>query len=296
MGKQERPWQSSEELLRYFGKKTDSARCKYREFVDKGIHMGRSDDLTGGGLIRSAGGWAAVKELQKSKVHVKSDERILGDGTYLAGFLAFKKELLEEAEQHLVTAYKNYRKLGTCFSKYGISATMSLPITDEVPAHVGPNVRGILLALVEIYQRQEKWKNALDCLNKLRKLEPDDVVVKLSVAEILMEAHSDDRNVFRRVVRLAEGVENESEIHAALLLYKAKALRKLHVNEAARDVLTRALRRKKGRSDELLPALRYERALVYEDLGQHKRARSEFEKLYAEAADYEDLEERLSLI
>jgi len=39
MGKQERPWQSSEELLRYFGKKTDSARCKYREFVDKGIHM-----------------------------------------------------------------------------------------------------------------------------------------------------------------------------------------------------------------------------------------------------------------
>jgi len=258
--------------------------------------MGRSDDLTGGGLIRSAGGWAAVKELQKSKVHVKSDERILGDGTYLAGFLAFKKELLEEAEQHLVTAYKNYRKLGTCFSKYGISATMSLPITDEVPAHVGPNVRGILLALVEIYQRQEKWKNALDCLNKLRKLEPDDVVVKLSVAEILMEAHSDDRNVFRRVVRLAEGVENESEIHAALLLYKAKALRKLHVNEAARDVLTRALRRKKGRSDELLPALRYERALVYEDLGQHKRARSEFEKLYAEAADYEDLEERLSLI
>jgi len=173
----------------------------------------------------------------------------LADGAYLAGFLAFKKELLEEAEQYLNEAYGNYRKLGTYFSKYGISATMSLPIIDEVSAHVGPDVRGILLALVEIYQRQKKWEDALDCLNKLRRLEPDDVVVKLSVAEILMEARADDRNVCRRVVRLAEGIENESEIHAALLLYKAKALRKLHLNNAARDVLTKALRRKKDRSD-----------------------------------------------
>ncbi len=94
---------------------------------------------------------------------------------------------------------------------------------------------------------------------------------------------------------MTEGVENDSEIHAALLLYKAKALRRLNLKEAARDVLTKALRRKKDRSDELLRALRYERALVYEDLGQHKRARSEFEKLYAEAPDYEDVAKRLGL-
>ena len=150
---------------------------------------------------------------------------------------------------------------------------MSLPITDEVSAHVGPNVRGILLALVEIYQRQRRWKEALECLNKLRKLEFDDVVVKLSLAELLMEVRPDDRNVFRRVVRLIEGIENESEIHAALLLYKARALRKLGLLHAARDVATKALRRKKGRSQELLRALRYERALIYESLGQHKRAR-----------------------
>ena len=88
--------------------------------------------------------------------------------TALPGFLALKKDFLEEAEQHFSAAYENYRKLGTYFSKYGISATMSLPITDlsaclpiplgrqtgntqagEVSAHVGPNVRGIFLALVE---------------------------------------------------------------------------------------------------------------------------------------------------
>ena len=202
----------------------------------------------------------------------------LADGAYLAGFLAFKKGMLKEAEQYLAAAYKNYRRLGTHFSKYGISATMSLPITDEVSAHVGPDVRGILLALVEIYQRQKKWKDALDCLNKLRRLEPDDMVVRLSFIELLMELQPNDLSVFRRVVHMTEGVENESEIHAALLLYKAKALRRLNLKEAARDVLTRAIRRKKDRSNDLLRALRYERALVYEDLGQHKRARSELEK------------------
>ena len=65
--------------------------------------------------------------------------------------------------------------------------------------------------------------------------------------------------------------------------------------EAARDILTKALRRKKNRSNELLHALRYERALVYETLGQQKRARSELEKLYAEVPDYEDVVERLGM-
>ena len=38
-----------------------------------------------------------------------------------------------------------------------------------------------------------------------------------------------------------------------------------------------------------------EEARVYEALGQHRRARSEFEKLYAEAPDYEDVAARLGI-
>jgi hypothetical protein len=34
-------------------------------------------------LIRSTGGWVAAKELRKTKVDVKSDERILGDGDFV---------------------------------------------------------------------------------------------------------------------------------------------------------------------------------------------------------------------
>ncbi len=219
----------------------------------------------------------------------------LADGAYLAGFLALKQQRLEEAATYLATAAEKHSRLGRYFSKYGISATMSLPITDEVSAHVGPDLRGVLLGLVEVYQRQERWEDAIACLERLRRLEPDDVVVKLSLAELLLTARPGDKNVCRKVVRLAEGIENETPVHTALLLYKARALRGLGLLEAARETLTGALRRKKGRSEELLRALRYERALVYEDLGQRRRARSELEKLYAEAPDYEDVAARLGL-
>jgi len=219
----------------------------------------------------------------------------LADGAYLTGFLALKKERLEEAANHLGTAAEKHSRLGCYFSKYGISAIMSLPITGEVSAHVGPYLHGALMGLVEVYQRQERWEDAIACMGRLQQLEPDDVVVKLSLAELLLNARPGDKNACRKVVRLAEGIENETPVHTALLLYKARALRGLGLLDAARETLTGTLRRKKGRSEELLRALRYERALVYDDLGHRRRARSELEKLYAEDPDYKDVAVRLGL-
>lgn len=233
----------------------------------------------------------------------------LADGAYLAGFLALKKERLEEAAGYLTTAAENHESLGRCFSKYGIVSTITLPITDEVSAVVGADLRGVLLGLVEAYQRLGRRREAVACLERLQELESADVVVKVSLAELLLDADPADLSappggpaqpaggdVLQRVVRLAEGIENETPIHTALLLYKARALRGLGLPEAARETLTSALRRSKGRSEELLQALRYERALVYEDLGQHRRARSELEKLYAEVPDYEDVAARLGIV
>jgi len=228
-------------------------------------------------------------------LHYLEQAAHLADGAYLAGFLALKMGRLKEAASYLVTAAEKHSCLGRYFSRYGISATMSLPITDEVSAHVGPDLRDVLLGLVEVYQHQERWQDAIACLEKLRRLEPDDVVVKLSLAELLLNAHPGDKKVFRKVVRLVEGIGNDTSIHATLLLYKARALHELGLPDAAGEVLTAALRRKKGRSDDLLRALRYERALIYEDLGQKSRARAEFEKIYAEAPDFEDVAKRLGL-
>ncbi len=219
----------------------------------------------------------------------------LADGAFLAGFLALKHERLKEAVKYLNAAADDYRRLGRYVKKYGMSVQLSLPITEEVAAVVGLTLRGVLLGLVEAYQRQRRWKEAAECLARLQRLEPDDVAVKLSLAELLLDALPGDKQACRKVVRLAEGVRNESGVHAALMLYKAKALRQLGLLDAARDTLTQALKRKKDRDEELLHALRYERALVYEALGQKRRARSEWEKLYADAPGYEDVARRLGL-
>ena len=61
----------------------------------KGIDQGKRTDLIGGGLIRSAGGWAAVKETRKNRIHLKSDERILGHSDFVGEILSAGNEAFE---------------------------------------------------------------------------------------------------------------------------------------------------------------------------------------------------------
>ena len=216
----------------------------------------------------------------------------LADAAFMAAIISLKRDRFADAERSLEVAKRKQARLGHYFEKYGIQATASLAITEEVAAIIGPNVRGLLLALAEVHQHQGRPKDAIEDLKQIYHRDPEDVVVRLSLAELLVDEGGSKRNC-QTVVRLAEGIENDSEIHAGLLLYKAKALRKLGVLTAARETLSQTLRRTKGRSDELLRALRYERALVYDGLGWGKRYRKALEKLYAEDTDYEDVAERL---
>ena len=95
MGKVMQDWQNSEKVLNHFGKQRGPALRGYRAFVARGIAQGQRPDLTGGGLIRSQGGWQAVKRLRQSGWHEKSDERILGDGAFVEKVLAQSQEVLE---------------------------------------------------------------------------------------------------------------------------------------------------------------------------------------------------------
>ena len=96
MGKVKNGWQDTEWVLRLFDERIRVARRRYDEFVQKGISMGRRKDLTGGGLIRSIGGWAVVKSMRKAKMFEKSDERILGDGDFVNQALSVAEEQMEQ--------------------------------------------------------------------------------------------------------------------------------------------------------------------------------------------------------
>lgn len=56
-----------------------------------------------------------------------------------------------------------------------------------------------------------------------------------------------------------------------------------------------ASRRRKDRAPELLRQIRYDRAVLYDQVGRLAQSRREFERLYAEAPDFEDLRMRLGL-
>jgi putative transposase len=96
MGKGKNSWQDAEEILGMFGEKVGAARRAYRAFVGKGIAEGRRQDLTGGGLLRSVGGWEGVKALREEKVYQRNDERILGDGDFVGRVLTSAEEAMEK--------------------------------------------------------------------------------------------------------------------------------------------------------------------------------------------------------
>ncbi|MDD5132042.1 MAG: transposase [bacterium] len=99
MGHHKLPWQETGELLSMFGQKKCEAVARYLEFVKDGLAMGKRDDLTGGGLIRSAGGWEGVLLLKKAKERWQGDERILGDGDFVSQILKISEEELERKEK-----------------------------------------------------------------------------------------------------------------------------------------------------------------------------------------------------
>lgn len=99
MGRIKREWQDVDYVLGFFGKQVTRARNGYLSHVEKGIHLGRRQELVGGGLIRSLGGWEEVKNQRlEKKARIKSDQRILGDSEFVSG-------VLSESQDHFTRKY-----------------------------------------------------------------------------------------------------------------------------------------------------------------------------------------------
>jgi hypothetical protein len=96
MGREKRDWQDVHYVLSNFGKTVHRARKAYYSFLEEGANQGRRDELTGGGLIRSLGGWSEVKKSRlKDLIHTKSDERILGESDFVDSVLSQADEKFE---------------------------------------------------------------------------------------------------------------------------------------------------------------------------------------------------------
>ncbi len=109
IGKRECPWMDTDYALLQFSDSKRKARHEYRRFVGDGIGMGRQPELTGGGLIRSKGGWSQVVSARRSGRKEEYDERILGSGDFV-------NVILKEAEEKTRLQLK-LRRTGKTLSK-----------------------------------------------------------------------------------------------------------------------------------------------------------------------------------
>jgi putative transposase len=105
MGKAKRQWQDTDYVLGYFGKRKTEARKEYESFVKEGVTQGRRKELTGGGLIRSLGGWTEARDALKGGVHMMSDERILGDSDFVDSVLSQSEEHYERKQKRRSQGY-----------------------------------------------------------------------------------------------------------------------------------------------------------------------------------------------
>ncbi|MFH1287553.1 MAG: transposase [bacterium] len=99
IGGSKKDWQETGEILGIFNKKRKIAINRYVEFINDGIGVGKREDLTGGGLRRSAGGWEGVELLKRDKIFWRGDERMLGDADFVDEVLKAHEEELKEGER-----------------------------------------------------------------------------------------------------------------------------------------------------------------------------------------------------
>jgi putative transposase len=119
MGRREYEAQDVEAVLGRFGAKEGEARERYRQFVEGGISEGIREEFRGGGLVRSAGGWEALKRRRPEEREV-GDLRVLGSG-------AFVEELLGQDEAGRTALVRRVEEvLGEVSEHWGIGVDQIL--------------------------------------------------------------------------------------------------------------------------------------------------------------------------
>ncbi len=103
--KGEPSFQDVDYILMQFAKSQKTAGRVYREYVKAGIEKGKRPDLTGGGLIRSAGGWEALLSERSKGFKAKGDERMLGSSDFVEKILQNAEEALNNRLKLRLSGY-----------------------------------------------------------------------------------------------------------------------------------------------------------------------------------------------
>jgi hypothetical protein len=77
------PWMDTATVLAQFGGTKRKAIKEYERFIREGMNMGHDPQFSGGGFVRSLGGWSSVLSTRRKGQKEERDERILGSGDFV---------------------------------------------------------------------------------------------------------------------------------------------------------------------------------------------------------------------
>ena len=103
------PWMDTATVLARFGGTKRKAGNAYRRFMQEGMDQGHDPQFSGGGLVRSLGGWSNVLSMRRKGHKEEVDERILGSGEFV-------HQVIKEAEQKSLRQMK-LKRLGLTLIK-----------------------------------------------------------------------------------------------------------------------------------------------------------------------------------
>lgn len=176
IGKAKLPWMDTEYVLAHFSNNRLKALQECNNFMREGVGQGQRKELTGGGLIRSQGGWSQVLAMKRRGQREGFDERILGGEDFVNKILKESEErqlrqikhkhegktiqkLIEEECQRRGISSKELeggskrRKVSDTRASIALRSRDELGLTAaEIARHVGVNTSAITRAI----ERAEK--------------------------------------------------------------------------------------------------------------------------------------------
>jgi tetratricopeptide (TPR) repeat protein len=188
------------------------------------------------------------------------------------------KQLLEEA-----FASGNDPAADKFVSTY-LFTRLELSIAEGVTAELPINRDAIGLALAELKQDDNDIAGAIETVEQL---EPT-TYSAVSLGELYALAGRWDD-----VIKLTEGVKNEDDAAALLLVFRGRAFREQGFHDAAHEALKEALR-SRSRAAAIRHVALAERAENYLAQNKKAQARKDLERILAEDSDYEGVRQQLA--
>lgn len=160
---------------------------------------------------------------------------------------------------------------------------LEIAITPNVSANLSVSSLAVALLLAELYQHSDQVAEAISLLEEI-----DSTVDASPLTLSLCELYA-SQDLWDELIACAKKTENLDDVTLETLIWYGRAMQEKGLQQAAAEVFTDALRKKKDRNPTLLREALYWRAVAYDRLGKKSQAFGEFQKIYAADPDYRDV-------